>query len=60
MGSVAAALRGSGDWDVFQGTLQDTGDTDLMVRRLVTFLDAAFRAPAVCVEASGMAVGEEK
>ena len=33
---------------------------ELMLRRLVTFLDAAFRAPAVCVDASSLAVGEEK
>jgi AcrR family transcriptional regulator len=60
MGSIALALRGTGDWDVFQGTLQDSGDTELMLRRLVAFLEAAFRAPAVCVPTSSMAVGEEK
>lgn len=60
MGSIAVTLRGTGDWDIFQKTLQDTGDTELMLRRLVTFLDAAFRAPAVCVDASSLAVGEEK
>ncbi len=60
MGAIALALRGTGDWDVFQGALQDNGDTELMLRRLVAFLEAAFRAPAVCVPTSSMAVGEEK
>jgi Tetracyclin repressor-like, C-terminal domain len=59
MGSIALALRGTGDWDVFQGPLQDTGDTELMLQRLVNFLEAAFRAPVVRVPVS-TAVGEER
>ena len=58
-GSVALALRGTSDWDVFQGALQETGDTEMMLRRLVNFLDAAFRAPVLRIPAS-RAVGEEK
>jgi AcrR family transcriptional regulator len=60
MGSIALALRGTGDWDVFQGTLLDSGDNELMLQRLVNFLEAAFRAPAVRVPVASVAVGEEK
>jgi AcrR family transcriptional regulator len=60
MGSIALALRGTGDWDVFQGTPLDSGDNDLMLQRLVNFLEAAFRAPVVRIPLSSVAVGEEK
>ena len=60
MGSLALALRGTGDWEAFQGVLEESGDTELMLRRLVNFLEAAFRAPLVRVPASSMAVGEER
>jgi AcrR family transcriptional regulator len=59
MGSVSQALRGTGDWEVFQGVLQESGDTALMLHRLVNFLDAALRAPVVRMPVS-IAVGEEK
>lgn len=59
MGSVALALRGTGDWDVFEAPLQEPGDTELMLRRLVNFLDAAFRAPVVTMSVS-LAAGEDK
>jgi AcrR family transcriptional regulator len=59
MGSIALALRGTSDWDVFQAPLQDSGGTELMLRRLVNFLEAAFRAPVVRATASA-AVGEER
>jgi AcrR family transcriptional regulator len=59
MGSVALALRGTGDWDVFEAPLQEPGDTELMLRRLVNFLDAAFRAPVLSMSAS-RAAGEDK
>jgi AcrR family transcriptional regulator len=45
MGSVAHALRGTGDWKALDGPLHEPGDADLMPHRLVNFLDAAFRAP---------------
>jgi AcrR family transcriptional regulator len=66
MGSIALALRGTGDWEVFEGPLHDSGDNDLMLRRLVNFLDAAFRAPVISMPESSepapvaAAVVEEK
>lgn len=59
MGSIALALRGTGDWDVLEGPLQESGDTQLMLGRLVNFLDAAFHAP-VHRAPMAVAVGEEK
>jgi hypothetical protein len=65
MGSVALALRGTGDWDVVHGPLQEAADAELTVSRLVSFLDAGFRAPVVEAPSSGVgqvssAVGQEK
>jgi AcrR family transcriptional regulator len=60
MGSVSQALRGTGDWEAFQGMLQDSGDTELMLRRLVSFLEAGLRAPVVRFPLSSVAVGEER
>ena len=59
MGSVALALRGTGDWDLVRGPLQESNDTEIMLFRLMNFLEAAFRAPVVRVPVS-VAVGEEK
>jgi AcrR family transcriptional regulator len=47
MGSVAMALRGTSDWEAFDGGLQEPRDTEMLLRRLVGFLDAGFRAPVV-------------
>ena len=59
MGSVSQALRGTGDWEAFQGAMQETTDTELMLSRLTNFLVAAFRAPVVRVSIP-VAAGEEK
>ena len=56
--------RGTGDWDVVHGPLQEAADAELTVSRLVNFLDAAFRAPVVetpsAVVGVPSAVGQEK
>lgn len=63
-GSVSQALRGTGDMQMFQGVLQESGDTDLMLRRLVNFLEAGLRAPVVAMPVESVvesvAVGEER
>lgn len=58
MGSIALALRGTGDWDVLEVRLQEP-DEELMLGRLLNFLDAAFHAPVLRVPMA-VAVGEEK
>jgi AcrR family transcriptional regulator len=59
MGSIALALRGTGDWDVLDVRLQESHDTEVMLGRLLNFLDAAFHAPVLRVPIA-VAVGEEK
>jgi len=59
MGCVSQALRGTSGWEVFQGALQESRDTELMLSRLLNFLDAAFRAPVVHSQVS-VAVGEDR
>lgn len=60
MGSVSVALRGTPDWDVFQSSLDESGDNEIMLRRLVDFLEAGLRAPVAVHSVVSVAVGEEK
>jgi hypothetical protein len=45
MGAVAQALRGGRGWEVFRGPLPDSGESEVMLQRLIAFLSAALRAP---------------
>ena len=51
LGAIAQALRGMKDWETFRGVGVDRTDSDLVVKRLVAFLAAAFRAPVTQVMA---------
>jgi AcrR family transcriptional regulator len=45
MGATAQALRGTKDWAIFGSPPRDNTDSELIMQRLIVFLEAAFRAP---------------
>src|SRR3984885_1618195 len=45
MGATAQALRGTKDWEIFGGPSRDGADSEIIMQRLMAFLEAAFRAP---------------
>lgn len=51
MGATAQALRGTKDWEIFGGPSRGDAESEVIMQRLMTFLEAAFRAPVSSVSA---------
>lgn len=45
MGATAQALKGTKDWAIFGNPPRDATDSEVIMQRLIAFLEAAFRAP---------------
>jgi AcrR family transcriptional regulator len=55
MGATGQAMRGTGDWEVFDRARQNLPDSEAILERLVAFLCAGFRAPVRVLARTGAA-----